>query len=70
MTDMDKYTELLNKWSVAHDIVHNNMTQYIQISITVPRAEYRTNVFGSGSGFETTVEFDGEGNFVNIGIWE
>lgn len=69
MTDKDKYTELLKSWGVVYVIVHNNMTQHARVSIKVPDTEYRTNVVGY-SGFETTVEFDNEGNFVDIGIWE
>ena len=69
MTDKDKYIELLNSWSVAHKIVHNNMTQRIQVTVVVPYIERRTNIVGY-SGFETTVEFDNEGHFVEIGIWE
>lgn len=69
MTDLDKYTDLLKSWNVPYDIVHNNMTQHIQVSIKVPHIGRRTTVVGY-SGFETTVKFDNEGCFVDIGIWE
>lgn len=68
MTDFYKLTELLQSWGVDYEVCHNNMTQSTQIRIVVPNIENRTNVVGY-SGFETTVEFNSEGNFVNIGIW-
>lgn len=70
MTDLDKYTSLLRSWNVLYDVAHNNMTQRTQVSIVVPHhTERRTNVVGY-SDFTTIVEFDPDGNFVNIGIWE